>query len=510
MMRVKSNLAVFTLSLLAFTSCLSKKDSILSASFTIETSPPTHQLKPSLFGSNIQWEQRGDGILDSNNNFSETALDLASNLKLSHLRFPGGSLSNTYRWKDAIGQLDSRLPGLNFSREPVASYFGTDEFIKLIGQLKLAPVITLNSSMSADYAVEWLRYMEQRSDANLAQSYWEIGNEIYSPEEVGYVKASDYAKKASEFASALKQANTNVHVGAALEISFTQAAWMANVFPHLVTWNTDVIPGLSEDIDFVSLHFYAPYDKYFSDDRLTDLTLAGPVVFKENLAILEQQLQQSERYDIQFAITEYNTFFGDTRVLDPRTAGPEAALFSALMLFEMARNPRVILANHWSLLNNAVFGLFGKDKQANWSVRPSFDVMTILSAQATNHVLPATIDSPHYSVEAKGNIPKIDKVPMIDALATRDSDGVGYYNIVNRSPYTAIELQLRDNNSITSLMEMKQWRYGNWQQGGQSTRLSARVGGATIRLPPLSFTLVTNQSAIAKKEEMKGKRHVAK
>jgi alpha-N-arabinofuranosidase len=250
----------------------------------------------------------------------------------------------------------------------------------------------------------------------------------------GLVWNTHYAHQANYFASEMKLIDPEIMVGAVFEVSFLQAAWMNAVLPHMTTWNDEVLATLSNDIDFMSVHFYAPFDKLGSSDALSHLVLASPMVFSQNLELLGESLQTYNRNDLTIAVTEYNTFFGDEIQLDERTAEPEAALFQGLMLFEMMRNPKVVLANNWSLINNSVFGMMRTNINGDVSTRPTYPVFQSLAQQANNQLLSSSISSPGYTVDPIGNIPEIEHVPYLDAVVTHSLlSGHTIVNVINRS-----------------------------------------------------------------------------
>jgi len=466
-------------------------------SASLKVSKDLGTLNRELFGTNLQWEYSGDGILVEPNsgatNFHSQALSATKQLQISSVRFPGGSLANTYDWKNGIGPVNKRKDGVSFSGKPTPSHFGTDEFLAFTNKINAAPVLTVNLNWTEEHAKAWVKYILDQQKQNRSKkfaAYWELGNELYSPHEPGHSTAAEYAKRANSMAKTLKSLNPKIKTGAILDISFIQAAWMGSVFPHMTTWNEEVIKDLSDDIDFVSVHFYAPFDKLWDTGQLSKLTLAGPIVFRQNIQAISNLLKKYNKGHLEIAVTEYNTFFGDKIKLDPRTGGTEAALFNALMLMEMAKLPEVTLANHWSLVNNSVFGLI-KTKDAHQAQqRPSFDVFQTLSTQAGNPIKTVDISGPGYDVSAIGNIPTLQNVPMLKAILTKDKQGNQYLNIVNRSWNQPINANLSDITK-TSTVTLSQWSgYGNESWKNATTNQSVALDSGQITIPPHSFSVI--------------------
>ena len=452
----------------------------------------TTTIKPGLFGSNVQWESGGDGIVNRSVSGIDWNTEIVSAAKDAHvnsIRFPGGALSDTYIWKDGIGAFADRRDGLNFSNKPTESLFGTDELLVLTDSLDAQPVITVNFNSFPKEAQEWVRYVQGNNIGKKAV-YWEIGNEIYSPSEHGHTSAKVYAQRVNDFARAMKQVDPSLKIGAVLELSFLNAAWMKNVFPHMVTWNDEVLENLSNQVDFASLHFYAPFDKTWLDDNTLKLALSGPQVFVQNIDILKKQLAQHNRMDLELAVTEYNTFFGDKVKLDRRTAYTEGAIFNGLLLFQMIREPQIILANHWSLVNNAVFGMLGSSTISTVEFRPVYTVFKHLAEQQGWSVLASKVYSPGYKITAKGNIPAIKTVPYLDVLVTKNVNSTKIrFNIINRSHEHAMDIILEGYQPILSNITITSWNgieKTGWNK--QHSKLGNLNSG--IRVDPFSFTIV--------------------
>ncbi|MFM9914676.1 MAG: hypothetical protein ACKVOX_02620, partial [Rhizobacter sp.] len=54
-----------------------------------------------VLGSNVEWVDRGDNLLDSSGHFDPTMLGLVQALSPAVLRYPGGLQSDTFHWEQA-------------------------------------------------------------------------------------------------------------------------------------------------------------------------------------------------------------------------------------------------------------------------------------------------------------------------------------------------------------------------------------------------------------------------
>jgi alpha-L-arabinofuranosidase len=155
-----------------------------------------------LFGVNHRYAYDGFGMWDPSipgvpKRF-ERRFDAA---RFKAIRFPGGTIANTYHWQRAIGPPAAR--GLNVSGrtgEPLTNDFGPDEFGRFVAEHRLGTMMVANfGSGTAEEAADWVEYMnapvgtnpnggvawaEERARNGHPAPYgvrnWEIGNEMGS------------------------------------------------------------------------------------------------------------------------------------------------------------------------------------------------------------------------------------------------------------------------------------------------------------------------------------------
>lgn len=411
-------------------------------------------MPPLLFGSNLQWERAGDGA-SVDGSWLPGLVSAVTDAGVTALRFPGGSLANTYRWQSGVGPLAARPPGRSFSGQLLPSLFGSDELLRLCRETRTQGVITVNVAAGPNEAADWVEFLNGDVETTqgarraalgnprpLSVRYWEIGNELYSPKEPGHLPPRAYGERVAAFGRAMKARDPSIKIGAHLEIAFMQAAWSKRVLPELEAWNEEVLRTCGNDIDFVAAHFYAPFDAVSDEKRLHELVWAGAQVLEQNLERLRRLLARHARPGVELALTEYGTFFGEKIEPRPRIGTTENALFTALVLFQAMRANDVQLANHWSLLNNSSFGML-QTVQGRVVPRPTYAAIRGLSAMAGGTLLRMRIEGDGYSVTAKGNIPALERVPFVDGVAVRGADQRLRAAVVNRSFARESKLHVR-------------------------------------------------------------------
>lgn len=173
--------------------------------------PGPNTLTPELFGSNLQWTGRGDGLRPSQSfNPGAPIIDLLKSwLQPPVVRFPGGLMASRYIWADGVTQglpmeknrlndffdPTGRPPGYNFVGEQEPMVFGSAEYLALLSRLGARGMITVNLKEPPEKVSDWLVWLTQWSRAMALEPqpelpWWEIGNESYFNDDPSHVPPS--------------------------------------------------------------------------------------------------------------------------------------------------------------------------------------------------------------------------------------------------------------------------------------------------------------------------------
>ncbi|KAG5637929.1 hypothetical protein H0H81_002589 [Sphagnurus paluster] len=198
------------------------------------------------------------GLSDPNTGFRNDVLEVLRELKVPLVRYPGGNFVSSYRWQDGIGpkELRPRRPELAWLTEE-SNQFGTDEFIAWCRTLGTEPFICLNMGTGTlEDALAWLEYCNSSSNTHYANlrrkngheepygvKYWALGNEVWGPWQVGQMESQDYAKKAFQWAKALRLLDPSIKL-----ISCGETGW--------ADWDRVTLRKLVPVVDFHSVHHY--------------------------------------------------------------------------------------------------------------------------------------------------------------------------------------------------------------------------------------------------------------
>lgn len=274
---------------------INPSSSSFDAEVVINASDILRQLSPYLYGSSINFMDNGSGILNPDTlEIYNGVMERFSDLDLSTIRFPGGSLSEKYKWWEGIGPKAQRPMGINaYTNGPTTNNYGTDEhfdFCKAIGAI---PTITVNfGNGTALEAANWVEYCngeipntipgywtnsswngnETAEDGYFAwlrgqyghnEPYniqnWEVGNEVYNYWTNDY-NATQYATRFITYYDIMKAKDSTIKI-AAVGYEEPEGIWGSDSAP----WNEEVAKIAGAKMDALHIHSYGPV----SDDGKT-------------------------------------------------------------------------------------------------------------------------------------------------------------------------------------------------------------------------------------------------
>lgn len=199
---------------------------------------------------------------------------LVSKAGVSVMRFPGGTESDEYNWKNNTDVLSGQPQAVSF-----------DQFMTMIGQTHATPMITVNygtgntigksespAETGAQVAADWVRYANVQHNYNI--KYWEIGNEVYGNGTYGaYWEPDDhcgsvpspsnptncgpavYAQNVKAYISAMKAVDPSIKVGVVLTAPGNWPDGVTNAGSPQ-PWDQTVMSALGSSIDFADVHWY--------------------------------------------------------------------------------------------------------------------------------------------------------------------------------------------------------------------------------------------------------------
>ncbi len=423
------------------------------ANLSIDASRKAGPINPFILGNNIQWVDDADELWDSGiRDFNPRVFNYIKQLRIPSLRFPGGTLSDAYHWRDAVGPVEERKEGIHiFNGARQKSSFGTDEFLRLCASMNSEPLITVNTwSGTPEEAADWVRYTNQTQGKRV--TYWEIGNEPYlEPEDktpVNPAYPEIFARKFVEFAKAMKAADPSIQVGLPLR-NPKSGRYPAGPFPE---WNQKVLPAAGPSADFGAVHnAYFPSIFQADEARFPDSFLAqmaAPEEVRTDLEETRKMVLSLTGKNLPLAVTEYNSFFALQNLPASRhTASLGEAVYAASLLINFLKEDSILMAHFWSLTGNWNFGAISQKGRP----RPSFYALKLFSDYVGKDRVQSEITgSPVFDSPAAGFMPAKQGVPALVSLVTATNQKV-FVILVNRSLQQDMDVQIQMRNFSTGV-----------------------------------------------------------
>ena len=373
--------------------------------------------------------------------FRMDVVDALKKIKIPILRWPGGCFADQYHWRDGVGARDKRKKTVNTQWGMVVdnNSFGTHEFLELCRLLGCEPYISANVGTGTPEEMEnWLEYLNYPGESTLADlrrqnghnepfnvTFWGVGNESWGCG--GYFTPEYYAevyRRYSRFAS--RRFNGQPMKLVACGPENDDYAWTEGVMKNILYRNTWGI----------GLHYYAyPGDKDFKDASATSFGEAA--YFRGILSCLKMEelinkhLVIMDKYDQQKKVNLVVDEWGISTDVEPGTSPDFHYQQSSLRDGLVAATTLNIFNNHADRIKMANLAQIVNVVQAlvltqgdKMLLTPTYHVFDMYKAHQDAHLLVLKFNSPDY-VFGK------EKIPAINASASRDSLGAVHISLVN-------------------------------------------------------------------------------
>jgi len=243
--------------------------------------------------------------------FRPDLLKAIADLKPPTIRWPGGSFTCWYRWKDAVGPQHRRTkyPARMWDDQDVNS-FGTDEFIALCRRVGAQPVICIRINPSepkekwAEFlqdACDWIEYCNGPAASTWGKvraanghpkpynvRYWEIGNEVWG------LRPKDYAALLKRFAPVMKKADPSISI---------ISCGSGQLGKYWGRGDGAVISECAHLVDYHSVHHYEEAEKFAE----------GPAKAERFFRRLGRRIAGSRNPNLKLYVSEWNAQSTDWR-----------------------------------------------------------------------------------------------------------------------------------------------------------------------------------------------------
>lgn len=422
-------------------------------------------VNPLLFGDNIEWTNDGMGIwLRGEKKFDEALLEEIRAAGVTHLRYPGGTLSDFFHWHHAIGP--NRRPIPNPFAEPKGRpdypHFGPDEFMSLCRTLGIPGTITLNAGTgTADEAASWIKYLQ---DHQFPVTDYTLGNEIYMAKSLGEpVPDLPIDKNPQQYVDLYEQIKTAIDpVTPGVKLGVV-GFYDPNQFSLSIykDWMEVILGRLGGQAPFVDVHcgYYPilrgtldPNAPLSSDDDYARCMMASSIFAENILAAIKNEIKTYAPHGgrpVSIHLTEYGPLVypvrQDRAVEDVAwNRSLAGALYLASLYHVFFKDPVITSANHLPLCQDifgALIGIRGEYPNRRHWRNIVFHVFQMYSRMQNRQVLAVAAEAPGFAIPAIGVVPEMKDVPSLDAAACRTPDGRALsLFLVNRDVYRTADV----------------------------------------------------------------------
>ncbi|MFI0821065.1 hypothetical protein ACH4TX_36310 [Streptomyces sp. NPDC021098] len=217
------------------------------------------EVSPIMVGVNgAKWYDDAYGLWDAKADAPEP--DAVKKMKQSGItlvRYPGGTSSNLFNWKGAIGPQSSRSRQLEGKHgEEVDSTYGPDEYMALMKKIDGTPQIMAPFANSTPREIaDWVAYMnapqgtkwgDVRAENGHPEPYgvrcWEIGNELFGKHQRYWMSADDDTA-IKQYAFGGTQRQRGQRVGQPTDHSPKASVSGGEPSQSFTVWYPPVVPG---------------------------------------------------------------------------------------------------------------------------------------------------------------------------------------------------------------------------------------------------------------------------
>jgi alpha-N-arabinofuranosidase len=408
---------------------------------TLHTKYHRGDVDPRIFGGFLEHMGRAvyEGVYDPDCTHADKdglrtdVMEALRRLRIPVMRYPGGNFASGYHWIDGVGPRELRPTREELAWKSVeTNQFGTDEFMGLCHKMDWSPIVTVNlGTGTPEEARDWVAYCnsptgtpygDKRAENGNPQPYgvklWCLGNEMDGPWQQGHLPADQYAARALEAAGMMKGVDESIEL---------VVCGTCNPFlPTYIEWDRQVLEGVGDIVDYVSLHRYVGN----SDNDTPDFLAVTNGIDRqiEEMDAVCRCVQAKRRSDkrIYLSFDEWNVWYKNMQMDGKGETAPhlieevynlEDALVVAGFFNSFVRHADVVkIANLAQIVNVIAPILTRGDEMLIQSIFYPFEMF---SRRRKGISLWTAVDGPVYRGAANGRVHVFDHSAILDQRAGR-------------------------------------------------------------------------------------------
>jgi alpha-N-arabinofuranosidase len=381
--------------------------------------------------------------------FDPEVIKAAKEMNFSLIRW-GGNFMSTYHWEDGVGPQDKRPTLLDRAWGGMEyNDFGTDEFMSLCRLVGAQPMICMNlGSGTKEEARKWVEYVNgapatpegARRAANghrdpYPPTIWELGNELWGDDQVGWQTPTSNAARYLEFYPVVrKQALPGAMlVACGPGADFTPA------------WTGALVKQAGKDMSYLSVHYVVRLNQTVAKppdaDAQAAIAVAIPVGMTNLLKPIKAQIDAdpATKGRVGLAYTEWS-WGGGAGTGMPSSGNMGGAVIGAGWMNMLLSQADFVPISSMS----GLMGVIRKSQGRVWT-SPQAWMFWLYSHRAGDTVVATETQVRHYDVHnGLSSMPEVPDVPYLDVLATKNStNGDLVLFVANRDLKNAIPATLR-------------------------------------------------------------------
>ncbi|MBS1600580.1 MAG: alpha-N-arabinofuranosidase [Bacteroidetes bacterium] len=378
-------------------------------------------------------------------------LDIVEALKKIHLpllRWPGGCFADEYHWSDGIGAASRRPKRVNTTWGMVTedNSFGTAEFLELTDLIGCEPYIAGNVGTGTPQEMaNWIEYLNFNGKSSLSDqrrqnghdqpykvSFWGVGNESWGCG--GNMTPAFYSDQYKRYAAFCKN-----YPGTSLK----KIASGANADDY--NWTETCMKEIPGDQMWgLSLHYYTLADGWEHKGSATHFSEGEYFKAVKKCLFMEELVQKHsaimDKYDPQKKVALCVDEWGIWTDVEPGTN-------PAFLYQQNSMRDAIIAATTLNIFNNhsdrvrlaclaqtvnvlQALVLTNKEKML---LTPTYHVFDLFQIHQDAYALSLQFASPDYTF-------KENKIPAINASASKDKNGAIHISLVNTDPHRSIDI----------------------------------------------------------------------
>jgi alpha-L-arabinofuranosidase len=423
-------------------------------------------IDPRIYGQNIEHMGRqvlgglvaepGSRAPQDGRGFRLDVLEAIKNLNPPLLRWPGGCFADSYHWSDGIGPNRPKIPnrmwgrlliGMLFGSPPSLlgpeedNRFGTDEFMDLCRSVGAEPSLTASlGANDPEEASGWVAFIRDRYGAGAVPT-WSVGNEQWNPTEPGgcAFRPRKYVERFHHFSKAMRNADPDIKLVASGGDALTFSRW-----------NEEIIQGIGEAMDFLSVHLYLPgwsplrsHVGHSLGDYYA-ISAAG-LAMEEQVQQLEEMADRLLGRVLPIAVDEWNILGPLRRFTDPYQTQREAIGVAGILHAFHRQAKYVKVGAMFALLNAAAPPLI---TTLDTLIRtPVFYILRLYRQLSGKARVFSETECPTVGVPKLLNLPQRRSVPLLDVSANVDEHRLTVF-VINRDHQENLdaEMEISDFN----------------------------------------------------------------